>query len=239
MRRRRGVKPVNPDKPLPAIFITATGTEIGKTFVAAGLISCLRLRRRSVAALKPVVTGFDPYASGGSDPAVLLRASGRKPSDVAIAAISPWRFVAPLSPDMAAAQESRPIDFPALVAFCGAAIEAAEDVLLIEGIGGLMVPFDAQSTVLDLVDALRIPIILVAGTYLGTMSHVLTAVDAAANRGIELAALVLNETPSSIVPIAATQASLMNFCGDVPIVPLTRSGLGNAAAFEVLADLLR
>ncbi|MGC2051207.1 MAG: dethiobiotin synthase, partial [Methylovirgula sp.] len=155
---------------MAAVFITATGTEIGKTFVAAGLIEVLRRRGRNVAALKPVVSGFNPQASGESDPAVLLRALGRLPSDAAIAEIAPWRFYAPLSPDMAAAREARPIDFAALAAFCHAGIEAAEDVLLIEGIGGLMVPLGAQTTVLDLIDTLRIPMILVAGTYIGTLS---------------------------------------------------------------------
>ncbi|MFZ0730523.1 MAG: dethiobiotin synthase, partial [Methylovirgula sp.] len=58
---------------MAAVFITATGTEIGKTFVAAGLIEVLRRRGRNVAALKPVISGFDPQASGESDPAVLLR----------------------------------------------------------------------------------------------------------------------------------------------------------------------
>jgi dethiobiotin synthetase len=224
---------------LPTIFITATGTEIGKTFVAAGLIGALRRRGRSVAALKPVVSGFDPDASAGSDPAVLLKALGRKPSELAIAAIAPWRFSAPLSPDVAAMWEGKPIDFSALVSFCDAAIEAAEDVLVIEGIGGLMTPLDAQSTVLDLIEALRIPIILVAGTYLGTLSHVLTAFEVVTDRGLDTAALVLNETPGSSVPIAATRASLTNFCGEVPIVALQRDGEGNAAAFEALADLLR
>jgi dethiobiotin synthetase len=223
---------------LPAIFITATGTEIGKTFVAAGLIGALRRRGRRVAALKPVVSGFDLHASAGSDPAVLLAALGREPSEVAIAEIAPWRFSAPLSPDMAAAREGKPIDFVALAGFCRAAIAAAEDVLVIEGIGGLMVPFDAQSTVLDLIDALRVPLILVAGTYLGSLSHALTAFEVAADRGLDTAALVLNETPGSPVPIAATRASFTNFCAEVPIIALRRGAGGNAAAFEALADLL-
>jgi dethiobiotin synthetase len=226
------------DRPLPAIFITATGTEIGKTFVAAGLIRCLRRRGRSVAALKPVVSGFDPNASAGSDPAVLLDALGRKPSAVAIAAIAPWRFSAPLSPDIAAVREGKPIDFPALVGFCEATIETAEDVLVIEGIGGLMTPLDAQSTVLDLIEALRVPIILVAGTYLGTLSHVLTAFEVATDRSLDTAALVLNETPASSVPITATRASLANFLGEVPIIALRHGADDNAAAFEALADLL-
>jgi dethiobiotin synthetase len=223
---------------VPAIFITATGTEIGKTFAAVGLIACLRRRGRQVAALKPVVSGFDPDAMADSDPAALLRALGRSPSAVAIAAIAPWRFAALLSPDMAAAHEGKTIDFEALVGFCHVAIDSAEDVLVIEGIGGLMVPFDAQSTVLDLIDALRVPAILVAGTYLGALSHILTALEVATMRGLDIAALVLNETPGSPVPIAATRASLTNFCGDVPIIELTRRG-GNAEAFECLADLLR
>ena len=223
---------------MAATFITATGTEIGKTFVAAGLIRALRRRGRSVAALKPVVSGFDPDASALSDPALLLGALGREPSEVAIAEIAPWRFAAPLSPDMAAAREGKPIDFTALVAFCRAAIEAAGDVLVIEGIGGLMVPFDAQSTVLDLIEALRIPLVLVAGTYLGSLSHALTAFDVARHRGLEIASLVLDETRDLPVPIAATRASLANFCDEVPIITLTRAGAGNAAAFEALADLL-
>ncbi|MGC2140870.1 MAG: dethiobiotin synthase [Methylovirgula sp.] len=222
---------------MAAVFITATGTEIGKTFVAAGLIEVLRRRGRNVAALKPVVSGFNPQASGESDPAVLLRALGRLPSAAAIAEIAPWRFYAPLSPDMAAAREARPIDFAALAAFCHAGIEAAEDVLLIEGIGGLMVPLGAQTTVLDLIDTLRIPMILVAGTYIGTLSHVLTAFEVATNRGLAIAALVLSETPGSPMPPEPTRASLTNFCGEVPILTLTR-GSDNAATFEALADLL-
>lgn len=222
---------------MAAIFITATGTEIGKTFVAAGLIDCLRRRGRKVAALKPVVSGYDPSAD--SDPAVLLKALGHEPNEMAIAAIAPWRFAAPLSPDMAAAQESKVIDLAALIGFCRTAIDTAEDVLVIEGIGGLMVPFDVQSTVLDLIETLRIPIVLVAGTYLGTLSHTLCAFEVAIHRGLDVTALVLNETPGSPVPIEALHASLTNFFGEVPIVTLRRAGEGNAAAFEVLADLLR
>ncbi len=222
---------------MAAFFITATGTEIGKTFVAAGLIAALRRRGRKVAALKPVASGFDPQASGESDPALLLRALGRTPSELAIAEIAPWRFAAPLSPDMAAEREGKHIDFEALATFCHAAVETAEDVLLIEGIGGLMVPFGAQATVLDLIDTLQIPIVLVAGTYLGTLSHVLTAFEVATNRSLAIAALVLNETPGSSVPIEATRASLTNFCGEVPILTLARAA-DNAATFEALADLL-
>src|SRR5262245_55446687 len=99
-----------------ALFITATGTDIGKTFVTAGLIRHLRESGRSVEALKPVVSGFEETNAAASDPAVLLAALGRPMSDME--SIAPWRFKTPLSPDMAAAREGRALDFAALVAFC-------------------------------------------------------------------------------------------------------------------------
>ncbi len=179
---------------MSALFITATGTDIGKTYVAAGLIAALRRRGRRVVALKPVVSGFDVQNFSASDPAVLLAACGQKPELDAIAKISPWRFAAPISPDQAAAQEGRTIDVAAVSGFCTDAIAAAEDVVIIEGIGGLMVPLDAKHTIGDLIGAVDIPLLLVAGTYLGSLSHTLTAIEVAEKRGLKIASLVLNET---------------------------------------------
>lgn len=222
---------------MPALFITATGTEIGKTFVAAGLLATLREQGRSVAVLKPVVTGFDARDFRGSDPAILARACGQ-PTDLAsIAAISPWRFAAPLSPDIAAAREERSIDFSALARTCKDAITAADDVLLIEGIGGLMVPFNAQATVCDLIVSLDIPLLLVAGTYLGSLSHTLCALDVARHRRLRIAALVLNESPDAPVPLDATTASLANFWPR-PILGLTRNPVANGIVFAKLTEFL-
>ncbi len=224
---------------MPAVFVTATGTGIGKTYVTAGLATCLRRRGREVAVLKPVLSGFDPEDAAASDPALLLEALGVAPSLAAIASISPWRFTLPLSPDMAARREGRSIDFAALVDFCRKAAAHAEDALLIEGIGGLMVPLDAGATVLDLVEALRIMPILVAGTYVGTLSHTLTALEALRRRGIGLCALVLDETPGSAAAPEEAAASLRNFCGAIPILILRRGPApDNAASFETLADLI-
>src|SRR5688572_7966482 len=102
---------------MTAIFVTATGTDIGKTFVTAGLIHHLRASGRTVEALKPVVTGFDASMAESSDPGVLLSALGHAASPEEIAAISPWCYRAALSPDMAAAVEARPIDFARLGEF--------------------------------------------------------------------------------------------------------------------------
>jgi dethiobiotin synthetase len=222
---------------MTALFITATGTDIGKTFVTAGLLGSLRRQGRKVAALKPVATGFDERDFAASDPALLLKACGRKVDLQAIAEISPWRFAAPLSPDMAAAREGKTIDVGALRSFCQGAIAASEGGLLIEGIGGLMVPLDAKTTVCDLVAALEIPMILVAGSYLGSLSHTLTALEVAQKRRLAVAALVVNETQGSAVPIEAMNASLGHFWGG-PIVILRRDPHANVAAFEKLTKFL-
>jgi dethiobiotin synthetase len=224
---------------MPAVFVTATGTEIGKTFVTAGLAVHLRRQGRKVAILKPVLSGFDATHAAASDPALLLEALGEAPRLAAIAAVSPWRFVAPLSPDMAARREGGAIDFADLLAFCRKALEAAEDVLLIEGIGGLMVPLTAGATVLDLVETLRIVPILVTGTYVGSLSHTLSALEIMERRAIRLGALVLNETPGSAASPEETAASLRNFYRAPPIVTLRRdAALENAESFRQLADLL-
>src|SRR5437588_345204 len=91
---------------MSACFVTATGTDIGKTFVARGLIRALRRQDRAVAALKPVLSGFEPAEAAGSDSGLLLSALGRPVTPEEIARISPWRFAAPLAPDMAAVAET-------------------------------------------------------------------------------------------------------------------------------------
>src|SRR5476651_1057686 len=109
---------------MSAYFVTSTGTDMGKTFVTAGLIRYLRGAGQPISALKPVVSGYDSSVVETSDPAVLLKALGRQVSADEIANIAPWRFRAPLAPDLAATRENRSIDFEALIAFSQAAIKA-------------------------------------------------------------------------------------------------------------------
>jgi len=207
---------------MSAFFVTATGTDIGKTFVAAGLIRHFRAAGRAVGAIKPVATGFDPAAAEASDPGMLLSALGRPVTPAEIERIAPWRYVAPLSPDMAARREGRALDFDALVEFCRRAIAGRPGTLLIEGIGGVMVPLDDRRTVLDWMAALNIPLVLVAGSYLGSLSHTLTCLDVIARRELILKAIVVNETPDSTVPLADTAATLSRFAGATPVIAVPR-----------------
>lgn len=223
---------------MSAIFITATGTDVGKTHVAACLIGHLRKMGRRVAALKPVVSGFDAHEPEDSDPAALLRALALPATVENIARISPWRFRAPLSPDLAAQREGRRIDVDEVIAFCRRAVEERQDILLIEGVGGIMVPLDGERTVLDLMMALRLPLILVTGSYLGAISHTLTALDCLFRRDMEVLAVIVSETPGSSVPLKDTVAVIARFAAPVIALPRPQdlaSGAA-AAAFDRLLD---
>jgi dethiobiotin synthetase len=222
---------------MSAIFITAIGTDIGKTFVAAGLIRHWRATGRTVEALKPVVTGYDPANATASDPGVLLAALSRPVTPAEIECVSPWRFAAPLSPDMAARRENRAIDFGALVAFSRDALATAKGMLLIEGIGGVMVPLDDQCTVLDWMAALNIPVVLVAGSYLGSLSHTLTSLEALRRHHLVIKALVVNETPGSTVPMMDTVATLQRFSASTAVVALSRSPVPDNSTFAKLVAL--
>ncbi|MFQ5765079.1 MAG: ATP-dependent dethiobiotin synthetase BioD, partial [Rhodospirillales bacterium] len=100
---------------MKTLFVTSSGTGTGKTYVARALAAVLTARGLSVTALKPVVSGFSWDEVEDTDTALLLRALGREPTPDAVEACSPWRFEAPLSPDMAARREGRTLDFEALV----------------------------------------------------------------------------------------------------------------------------
>ncbi len=225
---------------MTAIFVAGAGTDIGKTFVAAGLIRELRHQGRAAAALKPVITGFEMGALTASDTGILLTALGRDVTPENAEALSPWRFRAPLSPDMAARKEGRTVDFDVLVSLCRTAAESREDLLLIESAGGVMSPLDESHTMLDWAVALDFPTLLVAGSYLGALSHSLTALDALNRRGLKILAVIVSETPGSTVDLTDTLASLQRFAGPIPCIGLPRlpGPARDHPAFKRLAGLL-
>ena len=225
---------------MTAFFITATGTDVGKTYVASGLIRRWRTAGREVDALKPVATGFDPAAAAISDTGILLAALDRPVTPAEIDRVSPWRFTAPLSPDMAARLENRAVDFDALVKFSRDTVATTKETLLIEGIGGIMVPLDDKHTVLDWMIALNIPLLLVTGTYVGSLSHTLTCLDVLARRGLTVKAVVVNDTPGSPVTCQNTIDTLQNFARNISIAGLRwkpETAMGDGG-FQTIAELL-
>ena len=219
------------------LFVTSSGTEIGKTLIVTILAHQLRDRGKSVRALKPVVTGFTPETAAGSDTALILQSLGDAVTAETIEAVSPWRFAEPLSPDMAAAREGRRIDLDAIVEFCRDVETGDQDVLLIEGVGGVMAPLTETESVLDWMAALDVPILLVVGSYLGTISHTLTAHETLKGRGLIPDAVIVSESPESPVPPAETKTTLARFMGDLPIALLPRLAAGEAI-WRAAPDLL-
>jgi dethiobiotin synthetase len=207
-----------------AFFITAADTDAGKTLVTCLLCRQLLAAGRKVRALKPVISGFDREAVAGSDTGLLLAAQGLEVTDKEIDAISPWRFKAPLSPDIAAAREGTSVEYEKLLGFCREAIAQTDrdSVLLIEGVGGTMVPLDVSHTVRDWIAALGIPAIIVTGTYLGSLSHCLTAVESLRQFGIVAAALVVSESVDGAMTPAEQAATLGRFLNGIRILTLPR-----------------
>lgn len=193
---------------MSGLFITGAGTEIGKTFVTCALAHQLRRDGRKVRAIKPVISGYDPKNPGESDSGRILAALREPVSDAAVATISPWRYEIAVAPNMAAKREGHPVRFDRLLAFCRKALRDTEAVTLIEGVGGVMAPVNDDKTVMDWMTALACPAILVGGSYLGAISHTLTAVMALETRGVPLAAIVLSESSESPVPLGETVRSI-------------------------------
>jgi dethiobiotin synthetase len=123
---------------------------------------------------------------------------------------------------MASTREGHAIVFQDLVEFCRKAMADHRGTCLIEGLGGIMVPLDDRRTVLDLMSVLRIPVILVAGSYVGTISHTLTALEVMARRNLDLAAVVVSESEGSAASLEDTVAAIAQFADAIDVVGLPR-----------------
>lgn len=217
---------------MKSLFVAGTGTDLGKTHVASALLRAARAKGLSVDAFKPVVSGFDPAAPETSDPARLAAAMGRPD---AWAEVSPRRYRAPLAPNLAAQLEGETLAMADLIADCRSWLGAREvDLALVEGAGGVMSPMTDDATNLDLMTALDLPVLLVAGSYLGTASHLLTALEVLRTRGLTVAAIVVSE--SLYAPdLGQTAEMLRAFERQTPIVVAPREAAWDATE---LADLL-
>jgi dethiobiotin synthetase len=209
------------------VFITGSGTGVGKTYVASLLLRELRQSGHNILAFKPVATGMVPIDDPGFaeiDTARLLAAQGIPGDAASVAACTPWGFARPLSPDMAAAAEGRSLQFEAIVKWAHSVLRRAarRATVVVEGVGGVMSPIAADALNIDLIAAVECPTILVSGSYLGAINHALTAIEALRARKIALQALVLSETAGSSVDFDATLDSLSRFAPGVRVVPIRR-----------------
>ena len=159
------------------LFVTGTDTGVGKTVVTAGLARALRAQERTVAVFKPVQSGA--LAEDPDGDTALLEAE------------NVYAFDAPLAPLVAARRAGVTIELEPILRRAER-LGTANDVVVVEGAGGLLVPLAENLLVADLARALGLPLVIVARAGLGTVNHVLLTIEAARARGLVVAAVVLN-----------------------------------------------
>lgn len=212
------------------LFVTATDTEVGKSVTAAAIVAALVARGKRVAAFKPAVTGVaDEPGPFGRDHELLASVAnaGQAPDDVA-----PYRFDPPLSPHLAAELAGVEIDPTRLVEHARSQAARAE-VIVCEGVGGLLVPLTANYLVRDLARDLALPLVVAARPGLGTINHTLLTLEAARAAGLTVAAVVFTPWPNDPEPIHHSNRDTIEQLGRVATYTLphtTRAELAASAA---------
>ena len=194
-------KPPPPVRPvtIPGLFVTGTDTGVGKTVVAGAIAAWFRSRGSRVAVLKPIATGCERRREGFVSPdAEFLAhcADAAHPLDL----ICPVRYAEPLAPAVAAERAGQPVDWAAVQRSLDL-LTRDSDVLVVEGVGGAMVPLDEKYVVLDLVKWLDLTSVIVARPGLGTISHTLLTATALRTVG-RVAGVVINRYPAEAAGIA-------------------------------------
>ncbi len=164
------------------IFITGTDTGVGKTLVACGIARLLKSWGVKVGVMKPVSTGDQ------EDARALLKAAQIK-EDLAL--VNPQFFKAPLAPCVAAELEGREVDSETIYKAYWH-LSKKYDVMVVEGIGGVKVPLGETTYVADLIEALRLPALVISRATLGTLNHTLLTLDALAQEKVEVVGVLFN-----------------------------------------------
>src|SRR5688500_306827 len=208
------------------VFVTGTDTEVGKSVVAASICAALAAAGERVAAFKPVVTGLDDAPGDfGHDHELLASVAnaGQAPEDVA-----PYRFGPPVSPHLAADVALTTVEPAELLSAA-----RRHDLLVAEGVGGLMVPLTPGYLVRDLALDLGLPVVIAARSGLGTINHTLLTVEAARSAGLSVAAVVMTPWPAEPSVMERSNRESIQRLGGVPVAglpPTTRAQLAEAGA---------
>jgi dethiobiotin synthetase len=222
------------------VFVTGTGTEVGKTVVAAAIANTARRSGDRIAVFKPAVSGLVDYplapetwasAPRLPDHALLRLAAGSTQGDDEVA---PYRYGPPVSPHLAAELAGERIE-PDLLR--GAALAATQDadLLVCEGVGGFLVPLTPAYLVRDLACDLRLPVVIVAEAVLGTINHTLLTIESVRTAGLEVASVVLNRWPEDPSAIERSNLETIERLGRVRVETLPRLDLSSPGSWPALA----
>lgn len=197
------------------IFVTGTGTGVGKSVVAAALAATLVASGRRVVASKPLLSGLDDAPIDWPHDHELLGAvTGDAPE-----LIAPHRYGPAVSPHLAARWAGEQLSVPALAQeVCERWRAHADAVAVVEGAGGLLVPIDDDgATMADLAAALGLPLLIAAHPGLGTINHVMLTVEAARARSLQIAGIVLTPWPAAPSLIETDNAAYLTARTGLPV----------------------
>lgn len=191
------------------IFITGTGTEIGKTVIAGGFAASLKESGTNVGVMKPISTGNTADAQ-------FLKHAAQIDDELSL--INPISLRHPLAPSVAARIEEKEINL-ADIESAFAKLQRKYDFLIVEGVGGIAVPILDDFLVAHLINTLQLPILIVAQVGLGTLNHTLLTVGFARQFNIQIAGIVLNGLRPEIAGLAeATNPLEIERLTDVPVI---------------------
>jgi dethiobiotin synthetase len=209
------------------VFVTGTDTEVGKTIVAAAIAAAAVERGMRIAAFKPVVTGLDePVVDWPRDHELLASVAnaGQSAEDV-----SPHRYGPAVSPHLAESLANESVDPDALVEAARREADRA-DALVVEGVGGLLVPLTNDYLVRDFAGELSLPVVIAARPGLGTISHSLLTIEAARAVALRIQAVVLTPWPDEPTEMQRSNMETIERFGEVPVIGLPRTDPAGLAA---------
>jgi dethiobiotin synthetase len=214
---------------LRGVFVTGTGTEVGKTVVAAVIAHTLASAGELVAVFKPALTGLGDFSADGPKSGAGVRSSAHRPDHEALRVaagsrqsdgeIAPYRYGPAASPHLAAELAGEQIERDRLLGSARAAAESA-DVLVCEGVGGLLVPLSPGYLVRDLAVDLALPLVIAASPGLGTINHTLLTIEAAMTAGLTVDFVVLTPWPDEPAEIETSNRETIESLGEVPVETL-------------------
>jgi dethiobiotin synthetase len=210
------------------VFVTGTGTEVGKTVVAAAIARTAAAGGRRVAVFKPAVSGLDE--GGEPDHERLRRAAGSAQGDDEIA---PYRYGPPVSPHLGAELAGERIEPGRLRAAARAAADGA-DLLVVEGVGGFHVPLTLDYLVSDFARDLGLPVAVAAPPGLGTINHSLLTIEAVRAAGLDLVAVVLTPWPADPEEVERSNRDAIERLGRVRVLVLPELDLAEPASWPNL-----
>ena len=198
-------------------FITATGTGVGKTWIAAALARACVQRGKRVAAIKPIETGVDPDPL---DAITLAKSCG----DETLASAPGLYRAAPALAPFAVEKRGGP-SVGSLRALSKRVRELGRDAdyTIVEGAGGVLVPLDREHTIADLAALLDLQTIVVARNELGVLSYTLTAIEALRKRKISVRAIVLNHVDRSVSRDLSRTSNADVLADYLPRIPVLRA----------------